>query len=192
MSESKGALTLSELAELSSVGASCAGTALGMVLGRDVVAGAPRRVRAADYRPSIDWPTGVIFEADGFLAGLVAILLPDPSSATLNKLIAGDRREGAVESALRELGNIVASHTVSAIADELSGSILLSIPTLVMEEADGWLMTLVGERRAAYCFESDLFGSDGERVAAIVFVPESVAADPSAARNRGRNGDQSA
>jgi len=43
---------------------------------------------------------------------------------------------GAVESALRELGNIVASHTMSAIADRLGGRILLSVPLLVMEDAD--------------------------------------------------------
>jgi len=173
--EPKDALTLPELAELSAIGANCAASALAMVLGRDVIAGALRQVEGAHYRPGVDWSTGVVFEAHGFLSGLVAILLRAPSSGTLGALVADDSSEAEIESAVRELGNIVASHTVSAIADEIGGSILLSVPTLVLEQADAFLTTLAGERKAAYCFESDLFGSDGERVAAIVFVPDAVA-----------------
>jgi chemotaxis protein CheY-P-specific phosphatase CheC len=180
MKESKHSLALRELGELSALGAASAANALGLILGRDVVSGAQRQVKSALYRPSGDWSAGVIFEADGFLSGLVAILLPSPSRATFSALVAGDPSEGAIESALRELGNIVASHTVSAIADDLGESILLSVPTLAMDGADGFLVTLIGERKAAYCFESDLFGSDGERVAAIVFVPDFVEVGPSA------------
>ncbi|MGE4608905.1 MAG: chemotaxis protein CheC [Myxococcota bacterium] len=180
MSESKHGLALQDLGELSALGASCAANALGLILGRDVVAGASRQVDAERYRPSVNWSTGVIFEADGVLSGLVAILLPAPSPATLAALAVGERQDGNLESALRELGNIVASHTVSAIADDLGGSILLSVPTLVMDGADRFLVTLAGEHQAAYCFESDLFGSDGERVAALVFVPEFALAENSA------------
>lgn len=179
MSDSKH-VALQELGELTALGASRAANALGTILGRDVVAGAPRQVEGVHYRPSVHWSIGVIFEADGFLSGLVAILLPAPSRSMLGALVVGDQQHGAVESALRELGNIVASHTVSAIADDLGGSILLSVPILVMEEADRVLMTLVGERQAAYCFESDLFSSSGERVAAIVFVPDTAEPDQSA------------
>jgi chemotaxis protein CheY-P-specific phosphatase CheC len=179
MSESKHGLALGELGELSEVGASCAANALGMILRRDVVAGARRQVEVGQYRPSAEWSTGVIFEMDGFLSGLIAILLPEPSRATLGALV-GDRKDGALESALRELGNIVVSHTVSAIADELGEGILPSVPTLVMDDAGRFLMTQLGERAASYCFESDLFGSDGGRVAAIVFAPDFTEDVPSA------------
>jgi hypothetical protein len=52
------------------------------------------------------------------------------------------------------------------------------VPTLLLDGVDGVLRTLIGQRQAAYCFESALFGSDGERVAAIVFVPDFVEAEP--------------
>ncbi len=180
MSESKHGLALRELGELSAVGAAGAAKALGLILGREIEAGACRQVESVHYRPSLDRSTGVIFEADGFLSGLVAILFPTPSRSTLGALVAGDQPDRAIESALRELGNIVASHTVSAIADDLGESILLSVPTLVMDGADRVLVTRIGERRAAYCFESNLFGSDAERVAAIVFVPDFVDAEAGA------------
>ncbi len=180
MSESKHGLALRELEELSALGANCAANALGLILGRDVVASAPRQAEGGRYRPSVNWSTGVIFEADGILSGLVAILLPGLSPATLAALVVGERQDEVIESALRELGNIVASHTVSAIADDLGGTILLSVPTLVMDGADRFLVTLAGERQAVHCFESDLFTSDGERVAALVFAPEFAAAKQNA------------
>ena len=178
MSESRRLRSLREFAELSAVGASCAANALGAILGREVAAAAPREVAGGRYQPRGRWPTGVIFQADGFLSGLVAILLPEPERVT--GLAVGEQPDEAVESALRELGNIVASHTVSAIANDLGGTILLSVPTLVMDDADRVLATLVGERHATHCFESDLFDSDGELAAAIVFVPELKGPAPSA------------
>ncbi len=176
MSEPKHGLQLRELAELSASGAASAAKAFGLILGCDVMAAPGRQVESALYHPSVSWSSGVVFEVDGYLSGLVAILFPAQSPATLGALVVGAPTAGAVDSALRELGNILASHTLSAIADDLGESILLSVPTLVLDGVDGFLGTLIGRRPAAYCFESALFGSDGERVAAIVFVPDFVEA----------------
>ncbi len=77
-----------------------------------------------------------------------------------------------VESALRELGNIVASHTMSAIADRLGGRILLSVPLLVMEDADTAFASVLRERGAEHCVECELTDSARDIHARLVFVPD--------------------
>ncbi len=77
-----------------------------------------------------------------------------------------------VESALRELGNIVASHTMSAIADRLGGRILLSVPLLVMEDADTAFTSMIRERGAERCVECELTDSARDIHVRLIFVPD--------------------
>ena len=163
---------IAALGELAGLGAGCAAQALGMILGRDVVARSPHAVDEQTYLPDPTWSTGVIFEADGELSGLIALLLPDQSRDRLGALLVGDPSDEALESALRELGNIVASHTISAIADGLGARILLSVPILVMQDAESAVVSLIGQRNPAHCFESQLVDADGSLAAALVFIPD--------------------
>jgi chemotaxis protein CheY-P-specific phosphatase CheC len=167
---------LDALYELSSVGASHAARAFTATLGCEVSAGAPSILRTAEEYPDGGWPTGVIFESDGELCGLVAILLPRGSREVLAmslmvENLTGDREE-AFASALRELGNIVASHTISAIADLLGSRILLSVPTLVMDRADFELAELLDQRGASYWIESELTSADASVKARLLLIPE--------------------
>lgn len=167
---------LDALYELSSVGASHAARALSAVLGCEVAAGAPSLHGVAETRPTGGWSTGVIFESDGELSGQVAILFRDScreriASALLGTAATHDRDE-AFGSALRELGNIVASRTISAIADLLGGRILLSVPTLVLEGADVALTELLAERNAGCWIESELATADGALKARLLLIPE--------------------
>ena len=82
------------------------------------------------------------------------------------------------ESALREFGNIIASHMVSAMADALDATILISIPTLAIRDAGAMLGALIAERLAAVRIETDLLGPDGEIEALLVFVPEPLKPRP--------------
>jgi chemotaxis protein CheY-P-specific phosphatase CheC len=147
-----------------------------MLLGRAIAPSAPVFREAEEYSADDSWSTGVIFQADGELSGLIAILLPSASREVVAERLvrfedAGDPHQ-TVESALRELGNIVASHTMSAIADRLGGRILLSVPLLVMEEAAGAFASMLRDRSADRCVECELTDSANEIQVRLVFVPE--------------------
>jgi chemotaxis protein CheY-P-specific phosphatase CheC len=165
------------LYELTSIGASHASMAFTLLLHRAIAPGAPQFRDAGEYCADDSWQTGVIFQADGELTGLVAILLPVTScDLVAERLIHEenpDEPNEAVESALRELGNIVASHTMSAMADRLGGRILLSVPVLVMEEADQALLSMLHERNADQYVECELTDSARAIRARLIFVPES-------------------
>jgi chemotaxis protein CheY-P-specific phosphatase CheC len=163
--------------ELTSIGASHAAMAFTLLLHRAIAPTAPVFRDANDYCADDSWSTGVILQADGELSGLVAILLPVASRERIAERLIHE--EGSmdcpqtVESALRELGNIVASHTMSAIADRLGGRILLSVPLLVMEDADTAFASMFRERGAERCVECELTDSVGEIQVRLVFVPSS-------------------
>jgi chemotaxis protein CheY-P-specific phosphatase CheC len=110
----------------------------------------------------------------------VAIVLPAPDRDLAVQLMVGyaDPHDELVESALRELGNIIASHTVSAIADSLDATILLSVPTLVMEDAGAVLRSLISQRGAEIRVETDLYRPDGALGALLVFAPDAPKPGP--------------
>ncbi len=165
------------LYELTSIGASHASMAFTLLLHRAIAPTAPVFREADDYCADDSWSTGVIFQADGELTGLVAILLPVAScDRVAERLIGGADPVDyhmTVESALRELGNIVASQTMSAIADRLGGRILLSVPLLVLEDADTAFALMLRERGAERCVECELTDSSCEIQFRLVFAPGS-------------------
>ncbi len=164
------------LYELMSIGASHAATAFTLLLHRAVAPSAPEFVDAAAYSADDSWCTGVIFQADGELGGLIAILLPAATCEIVAGRMIHENQDSdfhrTVESALRELGNIVASHTMSAIADRLGGRILLSVPLLVTEGADTAFESMFRERGAARCIECELTDSSRDIHVRLVVVPE--------------------
>jgi len=60
---------------LTSVGAQCGSLALGSVLGGAAASGEPRVRDPADVEGTERWATGIVFETEGDLTGLVAIVL---------------------------------------------------------------------------------------------------------------------
>ena len=165
------------LYELARVGADCAARALSSILGHEIAACAPSLRQVDRDRAPGRWGTGVVFEADGELSGLVAILLPTVSREVLGALLLGKDsprdHEAATRSALRELGNIVASHTISAIADRLGGRILLSVPELVMEHADRAFADRLVESGITRWVETELADPAGDLQALLVFATQS-------------------
>ena len=164
------------LYELTSLGAIRAAHALSSILGHEIAAGAPRVKQIDREWADGHWGTGVIFEADGELTGLVAILLPTVHRELLGALLLGKDKprdhEAATRSAIRELGNIVASHTLSGIADRLGSRILLSVPTLVMEHADLAFLDRLTESGTTRCIESEFSDAKGEIHARLLFAAQ--------------------
>jgi chemotaxis protein CheY-P-specific phosphatase CheC len=100
--------------------------------------------------------------------------MPKPDRDRAVEMMVGeaDPHDRIVESALRELGNIIASQTVSAIADSLGATIMLSVPTLVMQGADVVLLSLITQRGSWIRIETDLYRPQGALSTQLVFAPD--------------------
>jgi chemotaxis protein CheC len=160
---------LDRLCELAALGGALAGSALGDVLSQPVRSGAPRVCELSSAMPPERWCTGILFEVEGDLTGLLAIVMSEARRTAAVECMLGSDGAAAqlAESALRELGNILASHTVSAIADATGATLLPTIPTLAMQAAGDALAAWIAER-----VEIDLVVGDSDDSALLVFVPE--------------------
>ena len=182
-------LDLDRLCELLNIGAGHAASALSSLVGRSVRMSIPRLVvpepnhkaRARRGRLPRGWNTGVFFDfEDGMLDGLVGILFRKGMRESLVTTLLGESAtphpRPHVESALREVGNILVSGVASAIADTIGGRILPSVPELAMEGARGRLAELA-RRRAGddpIRIEIDLMDESGELGGLLVLVPDAI------------------
>jgi chemotaxis protein CheY-P-specific phosphatase CheC len=130
------ATDLERLRELATLGAERAASALGELAGAIVGAGP---LRSGDAEKAPPFEIGILFEVEGRLSGRLGLFLDALTRRALVRLLLDEEEPEApaemVASALCELANIVASQTVSAIADRLGGGISLSVPRLVFERA---------------------------------------------------------
>jgi chemotaxis protein CheC len=173
---------IDRLGELANIGAGHAATAFSRIAGRPIWMEVPE-VRTGDDILSAaegadEWSTGVFFEFEGYLTALVGILFHGPASEALVRTIAGEETEPlsphTIESALMEVGNILASHVASAIADTVGVRLLPSIPTLAMERAEAEFNALIQERSGEHplridCELRDESGTLGGR---LILVPD--------------------
>ena len=163
---------IDRLTGLAHAGAVQAADALAQLVGHAVVADEPivssaaglDSDRAAVAQGELD-STGVFFEFEGCLEAIVGILFPGESSDRLVRRIVGiengELEATIVESALMEVGNILASHVASAIADRLASRLLPSIPSLAMSDAE----------RAFDAFSESLIGADVLRIESRLLDP---------------------
>ena len=168
--------TIARVSELARIGALRAAAAFASVLGGEMRAGEPRPRAVPGTAARGDAETGVIFEMQGSVPGLIALLLPRSvcESAVAALCSETEVSRAAGESALREVGNIVASQAVSAVADHLGGRITLSVPILVGEGGGLRFGQLLAERRAGRAglvTESELSES-GQRRGLLLFAPD--------------------
>lgn len=124
------------------------------------------------------WVSGVIFEFDGCLDAIVAILFRREMSDSVVRNLTG-QSEGylppeVVESALMEVGNVLASHVASAIADSLGARLLPSIPMLSLDAALEQLESLARARPRAgeLWIESELIDGDGNLGGLVIMIPD--------------------
>jgi chemotaxis protein CheC len=176
--------SLDRLSELANIGAGHAAGAFSILAQREIRMQVPRVVPVGgdDQSGEIEWSTGVFFEFEGCLNAVVGILFHAPASEAVVRRVVGIR-EGelpphCIESALMEVGNILASHVASAIADTLGERLLPSIPTLAMNFAENELMALVEHREGAHPIriECELSDGIGDLGGLLVMIPVDLAA----------------
>jgi chemotaxis protein CheC len=188
---------LDRLSELANIGAGHAATAFSTLTGRPIWMDVPRvcdqwdedmrRVQGGEPSahgngPHDEWSTGVFFEFEGYLNAVVGILFHAAASEAVVRRVVGieegELSAHCIESALMEVGNILASHVASAIADTVGQRLLPSIPTLAMNHAERELDALVrlreGEHRVR--IECVLKDEAGELGGMLVLIPEAESA----------------
>jgi len=191
---------LDRVRELTNIGAGHAATAFAQLVGRPCRMRVPTvRLLRADAAGSAFVATprddergplcGVFFEVEGGLGGVIALLFPAASRDLLLRTLAGAAASAeAAASALREVGNILISHAVSAMADTLGSRVLPSIPVLAMDDAASVLASLVALRgvgETALRIETEISDAEGEYRGLLVFVPDAQCLSRSEPTRRG-------
>lgn len=164
------------LRELAHIGASWAATAFARLVGRTILTRVPVVHGPERFRKRGEWETGIFCEISDGLEGLVAVFMPASTRDAVVELLCGeaDPPREMVASALSEFGNILASQTVSAIADTLGARIVPGLPDLVIQSAETELQGRMSPRNgppAPLYIESELFDRQGEFRALHVFLP---------------------
>jgi chemotaxis protein CheC len=175
---------IDRLGELANIGAGHAADAFSRLAGRPIWMSVPKihssSVPFVNERESdeADWSTGVFFEFDGYLQALVGILFHGASSERVVRAVVGEPDETiplhSIESALLEIGNILASHVASAIAVTVGQRLLPSIPTLAMHHAEEKFVAMLECRpgRHPIRIECELSDESGELAGLLVMVPD--------------------
>jgi chemotaxis protein CheC len=169
---------LDRLCELTNVGAGHAAGALARLLGCTVRMDPPK-LRLAS-RGAMDSSAaalgletvGIFFEVRGGIGGTLGVLFPQRARERLLATLIGDPdpHSEEAESALREVGNILASHALSAVADLIGDRVLPSLPVLTAEAAGAVLGTLQ-ERGEPLRVESRLVDESGGLRSLLVWIP---------------------
>ena len=182
--ESRQKAEIDRFAELAKVGAEQAAVAFTQLVGRPIRSEPPIVVQGEGGTGSgtqgdhdSEGSTGVFFELDGCVDALVGILFPGAASETLVRCIggieSGELAPEVIESALMEVGNILASHVASAIADSMKSRLLPSIPTLAMGNAEEGFGSFIRDAvgHDALRIESAISDETGALRGRLVLVP---------------------
>lgn len=142
--EAEKKIQLDRLTELANIGAGRAADAFAQLIDRTMWISVPA-VREGEPFISpgacaVSTASGIFFQLEGCLDASIGILFSESTTENLaRKLLgveAGPLAPAMTESALMEVGNILASHVASAVADTLGERLLPSVPTLVLHDVD--------------------------------------------------------
>ena len=173
--------------ELVSIGAGHAASALAGLVGRTCEMRVPtvRRLAAREADPALAGErdlTGVLFELEGGTGGVLALLFPASTCVRLLERLLGPGRgagpsDDAAQSALCEVGNILASHAANAVGEMLGVPVLPSVPRLALTDAPGALASLVAARRPhepTLRIEAEISDRARELRGILVLVPDTI------------------
>lgn len=178
------------LGELTSIGAGHAAGALATLLARPFEMRVPEVRLLEPGRTDAPLATalggderawcGVLFDVEGGPGGALALFFSRASREALLGALLGRSADVAAhaESALREVGNIVASHALSAMGDLLGARVLPSTPRLETRAAPAAFASLVAERvgqHPALRIEVELCDRLAAVRALLVYVPDAAA-----------------
>lgn len=167
---------LDRLCELANVGAGHAATALARLVGRPIRMSVPRvRMGATQPAPCSNEDAWIFFEVEGALGGaLVFRLTQGARHALIAELIGPGAGLPQMESALREVGNMLASHALSAIADLVGARVLPSLPSLVCESGGPALAAWRTRAAGRVCIETHLVDESGTATVDLVWIPTEI------------------
>jgi chemotaxis protein CheC len=169
--------------ELASIGAGHAAGALARLVNRTIWMDAPR-VQPVDAETVpraaalAEDGTAIFFELQGGVGGMMAVVFSRASLEVIVTEMMGAEAyelESAVESAVREAGNMLVSHYASAIADTLGTVVLPSIPVLTEEAVPAALGSVVSWRAGEperLLLESPIYDGTREVQGYLVLVLE--------------------
>ncbi len=176
--------------EVTSIGAGHAANALAALVGGPCEMRVPQVRLLSSERisaPFVVDPTdgdgrdaiGIFFDVDGGYGGVVGLLFPASTCERLVRLLTGNAPEEntleAVQSALREIANILVSHVANAMGETLGVAVLPSIPVLAMESAGDALASILATRvpaGPALRVETEIFDRTRSVRGVMVFVPD--------------------
>ena len=169
---------LDRLCELANVGAGHAATALARLVGRPIRMSVPcvrmgtAATGAAPVGANDAW---IFFEVQGAMGGALVLRLPCAARHVLvEELVGADAGGTHTESALREVGNILASHALSAVADLVGARVLPSLPSLVFDATGPALAAWRSRAAGRVCIETHLVDDAGQPHVELVWIPAEV------------------
>ncbi len=175
---------LDALKEVGNIGAGNAATALSQILGKRVDMTVPSaRVLSLEKVPEILGGTeklvvGVYLRMFGDIQGNMMFLLPTESAERLVKMLLGVSEEGGIageisQSAIMEVGNILASSYLNALSQFANLTIVPSTPALAYDMAGAILGAILYEvselSDQVLLIETDFLGN-GEAIKGHFFV----------------------
>jgi chemotaxis protein CheC len=168
---------LDRLCELANVGAGHAASALARLIRRPIRMSVPRvrmGTSATGETPLADDDAWIFFEVEGAMGGALVLRLPGSARHLVHELVGAGAASSHAESALREVGNILASHALSAVADLVGTRALPSLPSLVFDATGpalaAWRTRAVGR----VCIETHLVDEAGLSHVELVWIPAEV------------------
>jgi len=179
--EAEEKIQLDRLSELANIGAGQAADAFARLVGRTMWIGVPAiRTGEPFLSPgacAVSTASGIFFHLEGCLDAAIGILFSASTTENLVRTLLGiqeDALEPAMtESALMEVGNILASHVASAVADTLGERLVPSVPTLVLHDVDEAFREFVTESLGpdVVRIESELFDLEHTICGRLILVP---------------------
>ncbi len=165
---------IDRLCELTNIGAGHAAGALAAMIGSPIRMRVPRVVDAAGAtRAPFDPAAGIFFEVHGGIGGDFAVFFSRAASRDLVRSLLGNAtplESDDAASALSELGNVLASHALSAVADQLGATVLPSVPDVALDDPGAAFEARVAGR--APRIENALEDESGETRGVLVWIPK--------------------
>jgi chemotaxis protein CheC len=169
--------------ELAGIGAGHAAGALARLVGRPIRMAVPRVERrlpgvAAELARLGEGGSAICFRLEGGIGGAMAVVFSRGClELIVTEMMGADAYglEKAVESAVREAGNVLVSHFASAIADVLGTIVLPSVPLLTDPVALDAFLDSCDPPLAGFIIESAIFDADREAEGTLVLIPNAGA-----------------
>ncbi len=176
-------MQLDALRELANIGAGTAATALSQMLGQEVILNVPRALAlpladavdaAGDAAATV---SGIVIPLEGDLEALVLLLIPQDHAQTLCQLLGVDAGTEVGDSALGEIGNILGTSYLNALA-AMTGLNLLPCPPHVTTDLLGAIVASLlaqtaGESDLALVLDSELDLSEEPCKLSFLLIPTS-------------------